>query len=108
MNHYELSDQARNLISHYFNKSKEPSSYLSAIEAIEIYQQDKFPKDESLPERLQDLLKIMLTEAEKWDKVKDQVECVHLPVLNDDPELLRMGAEWITPHLEELGATPLS
>ena len=42
------------------------------------------------------------------DKVKDQVECVHLPVLNDDPELLRMGAEWITPHLEELGATPLS
>ncbi len=36
------------------------------------------------------------------DKVKDQVECVHLPVLNDDPALLRMGAEWISPLIDEL------
>ena len=67
MNHYELSDQARNLILHYFNKSKATSSYLCAIEAIEIYQQDKFLTDKNLPERLKDLLKIMLYEADKWD-----------------------------------------
>ncbi len=36
------------------------------------------------------------------DKVKDRVECVHLPTLNDDPELLRMGADWIRPLIEEL------
>ena len=36
------------------------------------------------------------------DKVKDQVECHHLPTLNDDPELLRMGAEWIRPLIDEL------
>jgi ferrochelatase len=36
------------------------------------------------------------------DKIKDQVECVHLPTLNDDPELLRMGAEWIRPLIDEL------
>ena len=36
------------------------------------------------------------------DKVKDQVECLHLPVLNDDPELLRMGAEWIHPLIDDI------
>ena len=36
------------------------------------------------------------------DKVKDEVECVHLPTLNDDPELLRMGADWIRPPIEDL------
>jgi ferrochelatase len=36
------------------------------------------------------------------DKVKDKVECIHLPTLNDDPELLRMGADWIRPLIEEL------
>jgi ferrochelatase len=36
------------------------------------------------------------------DKVKDQVECVQLPTLNDDPELMKMGAEWIRPLIDEL------
>jgi ferrochelatase len=40
------------------------------------------------------------------DKVKDQVECLHLSVLNDDPELLRMGAEWIAPLVDDLGGVP--
>ena len=38
------------------------------------------------------------------DKVKDRVVCEHLPTLNEDPELLRMGAEWIKPLIEELRA----
>ena len=42
------------------------------------------------------------------DKVEDQVDCVHLPVLNDDPELLRMGAEWISPLIDDLGGAPVS
>jgi len=36
------------------------------------------------------------------DKVKDQVECVQLPTLNDDPALMKMGAEWIRPLIDEL------
>ena len=36
------------------------------------------------------------------DKVKDQVETVHLPTLNNDPALLQMGAEWIRPLIDEL------
>jgi ferrochelatase len=36
------------------------------------------------------------------EKIEDEAECVHLPTLNDDPELLRMGAEWIVPLVEEL------
>lgn len=38
------------------------------------------------------------------DKVRSRVETVHLPTLNDDPELLRMGAEWIEPLIDELRA----
>ncbi len=38
------------------------------------------------------------------DKVSDRVECRHLPTLNDDPDLLRMGAEWIKPLVDELRA----
>jgi ferrochelatase len=36
------------------------------------------------------------------DKISDQVECVHLPTLNEDPDLLRMGADWIKPLVDEL------
>ena len=36
------------------------------------------------------------------DKIKGEVETAHLATLNDDPELLRMGAEWIVPLIEEL------
>ncbi|NNC74779.1 MAG: ferrochelatase [Acidimicrobiia bacterium] len=36
------------------------------------------------------------------DKVKDKVETVHLPTLNEDPQLMRLGAEWITPLIDEL------
>jgi ferrochelatase len=36
------------------------------------------------------------------DKIKDRVETRHVATLNDDPELLRMGADWIVPLIEEL------
>ncbi len=36
------------------------------------------------------------------DKIQEQVDTAHLPTLNDDPELLRMGAEWIVPLVDEL------
>ncbi len=36
------------------------------------------------------------------DKIKDEVETAHLPTLNDDAELLRLGAEWIQPLIDEL------
>ncbi len=38
------------------------------------------------------------------DKIKDKVECVHVSTLNDDPALLAMGAQWVTPLIDELRA----
>lgn len=39
------------------------------------------------------------------DKVRDQVETLHLDTLNEHPELLGMGARWIHPLIDELRAT---
>lgn len=36
------------------------------------------------------------------DKIKSEVECVHLDTLNDDPQLLHMGAQWARPLIDEL------
>jgi ferrochelatase len=36
------------------------------------------------------------------EKVRDQVETVHLSALNDHPDLLEMGARWIEPLIDEL------
>jgi ferrochelatase len=36
------------------------------------------------------------------DKVRGRVETLHLDTLNEHPELLRMGAGWITPLIDEL------
>ncbi len=36
------------------------------------------------------------------EKIADQVDTVHLATLNDDAELLRMGADWIAPLIDEL------
>jgi len=35
-------------------------------------------------------------------KVEDEVETVHLATLNEDPELLKLGAHWISPLIDEL------
>ncbi len=36
------------------------------------------------------------------DNIESEVETAHLSTLNDDPELLRLGAEWIEPLIDEL------
>ncbi len=36
------------------------------------------------------------------NKIKDQVETVHLQTLNEHPDLLAMGARWIHPLIDEL------
>lgn len=36
------------------------------------------------------------------DKVTNQVEAVHLATLNENPDLLAMGAEWIHPLIDEM------
>jgi ferrochelatase len=36
------------------------------------------------------------------DKVRDRVETLHLSTLNDDPDLMRMGAGWIEPLIDEV------
>lgn len=38
------------------------------------------------------------------DKLGGTVETSHLATLNDDPELLRLGAEWVMPLIDELRA----
>jgi ferrochelatase len=36
------------------------------------------------------------------ERIKDQVDTAHLPVLNADPELIEMGANWIRPLIDDL------
>ena len=36
------------------------------------------------------------------DKLGATIETSHLSTLNDDPHLLRLGAEWVMPLIEEL------
>ena len=67
VNHYELSDQAKKLIIHYFNESKAVDSRQKAIEAIEKYLQDKLPKEAETSPTLSSLLEILMDEADHWD-----------------------------------------
>ncbi len=68
LNKYELSDQAKKLILHYFNKSKLQSSEQKAMEAVEFYLQIKIPVMEERSPYLKKLIDEMLREAESWDR----------------------------------------
>jgi ferrochelatase len=41
---------------------------------------------------------------EKLRKAHPDLEILRLPSLNDDPALLRMGADWIAPLVDEAAA----
>jgi len=64
---YELSDQGKNLIVHYFNDSQESTTFLKSIFAIEKYLQEKMPGFEDAPQKLKTLLKNLFYEADEWD-----------------------------------------
>ena len=68
LNKYELSDQAKKLIIHYFNKSPESTSGQKAIEAIEFYLQVKIPEANEQSPQLKKLLEDMRREAGSWDR----------------------------------------
>jgi hypothetical protein len=64
---YELSDQAKKLILHYFNESKEGSAYDRALQAISRYYADDLPPVEEMPERLKSMMARLKREADAWD-----------------------------------------
>ncbi len=67
LNRYELSETAKKLVLHYFNESRQPTSYRRAVEAVERYIHDSLPESEGRPSRLRELLAEMAREAEAWD-----------------------------------------
>jgi hypothetical protein len=64
---YELSDQAKKLILHYFNESKEGTAYERALQAISRYYADDIPPVEEMPERLKKMMASLKREADAWD-----------------------------------------
>jgi hypothetical protein len=65
---YELSDQAKKLILYYFNETRNNSTYLRALSAIQKYTQEEIPGYKDAPPMLQELLDRLTEEAEAWDQ----------------------------------------
>jgi hypothetical protein len=64
---YQLSDQAKKLIIHYFNESKESGAYERALAAVARYYSDDIPAEEEIPERFRKMLAVLKREADEWD-----------------------------------------
>lgn len=64
---HALSNQGQKLIIHYFNDSKEDSSYLKALDAIEKYYPESMPAPEERPPKLEKLLQTLKRRADAWD-----------------------------------------
>lgn len=65
---YQLSDQAKKLILHYFNEARNNSSYLRAISSIQKYTQEEVPAYQDAPLMLRELLDRLAREADDWDR----------------------------------------
>lgn len=65
---YELSATAQKLILHYFNGSKQKSSYERAIAAITKYYPEGLGANRSQTQILEELLVELKKEADKWDR----------------------------------------
>ncbi|MBN2435897.1 MAG: hypothetical protein JXK07_11595 [Spirochaetes bacterium] len=65
---YELSPTAQKLILHYFNGSKQKSSYERAIAAITKYYPEGLGANRSQTQILEELLVELKKEADKWDR----------------------------------------
>lgn len=63
-----LSDQARKLILHYFNQSREDGAYAQALSAISRYYGDTIPMGENMPLKLRKMFDILQHEAHVWDE----------------------------------------
>ncbi len=68
LNNYELSDNAKKLVLHYFNESRASSSQEKALYAIERYIPEKLTQEQERPGRLAQILEEMLSEADRWDE----------------------------------------
>ena len=67
INRFELSDTAKKLVLHYFNESRQATSYRKAVDSIERYLHDEIPAENDRSPRFRKLLSSMAAEAEKWD-----------------------------------------
>lgn len=64
---FQMSDQSKRLVIHYFNKSKGQTAREKAVKAIEYYLQDDVITDD-MPSFLQELVKKLYAEADSWEK----------------------------------------
>ncbi|MDA3901032.1 MAG: hypothetical protein PF637_11005 [Spirochaetes bacterium] len=65
---YELSPTGQKLILHYFNGSKQKSSYERAIAAITKYFPEGLGANRSQTKILEELLVELKEEADRWDR----------------------------------------
>jgi tRNA-dihydrouridine synthase len=65
---YQLSDQAKKLILHYFNEMRHDSSYQRAISSIEKYTQQEIPPYDEAADIMKFMLNKLSEEADSWDK----------------------------------------
>jgi hypothetical protein len=64
---HPLSDNGKKLVIHYFNQSKESSSFQRAIDAANRYFPESMPTEDERPPALQNLIENLESEAESWD-----------------------------------------
>lgn len=65
---HPLSERGKDLVLNYFNDSKEASSFMRALEAIEKYFPESMPSEDERSPRLQKLLDVLRREASAWDR----------------------------------------
>ncbi len=68
LTNYELSHTAKKLLLHYFNGSRQDTTYKRAIEAIITYHPDGADVIRTGEGRVMKLLDILKHQADTWDK----------------------------------------
>ncbi len=64
---FELSDNAKNLIAHYYNSATTTLAAHKAIHAVERYISDNIPENDERSEKLNFLLNDMIKKANDFD-----------------------------------------
>jgi len=64
---HPLSERGKDLVINYFNDSREKTSFMKALDAIEKYFPESMPPEDEKPPKLQKRLDALRHEAAIWD-----------------------------------------
>ncbi|HRZ26415.1 MAG TPA: hypothetical protein P5295_06380 [Spirochaetota bacterium] len=64
---HPLSERGKDLVINYFNDSREKTSFMKALDAIEKYFPESMPPEDERPPKLQKRLDALRHEAAIWD-----------------------------------------